>query len=57
MEKFILAITFAAFGPLAVAGTPSWTPAAVPVDSPFVLAGLALVIALAGARVLRNRSK
>lgn len=57
MEKFILAITFAAFGPLAAAGTPSWTPAAVPVDSPFVLAGLALVIALAGARVLRNRSK
>ncbi|MFT6288664.1 MAG: hypothetical protein ACJAYC_001419 [Halieaceae bacterium] len=59
MEKVVLAITLATLGTVAFAGPPGWVlaPVPVPVDSPFVLSGVVIVIALAGARIVRNRSK
>ena len=61
MDKLILTIVFAAFGPLAFAGSgsyPSQIPVtSVPVDSPVALLALATGIAIVVARVLRNRNK
>jgi hypothetical protein len=35
----------------------SWTPASVPVDSPWAIAGLGAVVAVVAARILVHRRK
>ena len=55
-RSFAAIATLATTAP-ATAGTPSWVPASVPVDSPWAIAGLGAVVAVIAARMLVNRRK
>jgi len=55
-RSFATIATLATTAPV-IAGTPSWTPASVPVDSPWAIAGLGAVVAVIAARILVNRRK
>jgi hypothetical protein len=55
-RSFAAIATLATTAPV-IAGSVSWTPASVPVDSPWAIAGLGAVVAVVAARILVNRRK
>ncbi len=58
MKKLLAATSISALAATtAQAGIVAIPPAVVPVDSPWMLAGIAALLAVIGARILHNRRK